>query len=75
MEFKNDLAISRGQAVNRIYYGPPGTGKTYTLLQLLKREYEQQVALISPEEWRSQIIAEKIAGLKWWEGDRTGAVG
>jgi 5-methylcytosine-specific restriction endonuclease McrBC GTP-binding regulatory subunit McrB len=27
---------------NRIYYGPPGTGKTYTLMQLLKRDYEPQ---------------------------------
>lgn len=27
---------------NRIYYGPPGTGKTYTLMQLLKRNYPQQ---------------------------------
>lgn len=53
---------------NRIYYGPPGTGKTYTLMQLLKRDYEEQIASISAEEWRSQIIAEKIAGLTWWEG-------
>jgi 5-methylcytosine-specific restriction protein B len=52
---------------NRIYYGPPGTGKTYTL-QLLKRDYEQQRELVSTEEWRNQIIAEKIAVLKWWEG-------
>lgn len=54
--------------INRIYYGPPGTGKTYTLMQLLKRDYEQAAAMISPEEWRNQIIAEKIAVLKWWEG-------
>jgi 5-methylcytosine-specific restriction protein B len=54
--------------VNRIYYGPPGTGKTYTLTRLLKREYEQQAKSISTEEWRSQLIAEKIAVLKWWEG-------
>ncbi|WP_114716643.1 McrB family protein [Vibrio cholerae] len=27
---------------NRIYYGPPGTGKTYTLMQLLKRDYAPQ---------------------------------
>ena len=27
---------------NRIYYGPPGTGKTYTLMQLLRRDYEPQ---------------------------------
>ena len=53
---------------NRIYYGPPGTGKTYTLTRLLKREYEQQAKSISTEEWRSQLIAEKIAVLKWWEG-------
>jgi len=54
--------------INRIYYGPPGTGKTYTLMQLLKRDYEQAAAMISPEQWRKQIIAEKIAVLKWWEG-------
>lgn len=27
---------------NRIYYGPPGTGKTYSLMQLLKRDYAPQ---------------------------------
>ena len=54
--------------VNRIYYGPPGTGKTYTLTRLLKRDYEQQAKSISTEEWRTQLIAEKIAVLKWWEG-------
>lgn len=54
--------------INRIYYGPPGTGKTYTLMQLLKSDYEQAAAMISPEEWRNQIVAEKIAVLKWWEG-------
>lgn len=54
--------------VNRIYYGPPGTGKTYTLTQLLKRDYEPQAASITTKEWRTQIIAEKIAALKWWEG-------
>ena len=54
--------------INRIYYGPPGTGKTYTLMQLLKRDYEQAAAMISPEELRNQIVAEKIAVLKWWEG-------
>jgi 5-methylcytosine-specific restriction protein B len=53
---------------NRIYYGPPGTGKTYTLMQLLKRDYETQVGSISTEEWRKQFIAEKVAVLKWWEG-------
>lgn len=53
---------------NRIYYGPPGTGKTYTLMQLLKRDYEPQAASITTEEWRTQIIAEKVAVLKWWEG-------
>jgi len=53
---------------NRIYYGPPGTGKTYTLMQLLKRDYETQVGSISTEEWRTQFIAEKVAVLKWWEG-------
>lgn len=53
--------------INRIYYGPPGTGKTYTLMQLLKRDYEQAAVMISPEVWRNQIIAEKIAVLTWWE--------
>jgi 5-methylcytosine-specific restriction enzyme B len=52
---------------NRIYYGPPGTGKTYTLMQLLKRDYEPQATSISTEEWRKQVIAEKVAVLKWWE--------
>ncbi|MEW5972970.1 MAG: AAA family ATPase [Pseudomonadota bacterium] len=54
--------------VNRIYYGPPGTGKTYTLTRLLKRDYEQPAQSISTEAWQSQLIAEKIAVLKWWEG-------
>lgn len=31
-----------GISKNVIYYGPPGTGKTYTLMQLLKRDYEPQ---------------------------------
>jgi 5-methylcytosine-specific restriction protein B len=56
-----------GAALNRIYYGPPGTGKTYTLTRLLKDKYEQAIQSVSPEEWRSQVIAEKIAVLKWWE--------
>jgi 5-methylcytosine-specific restriction enzyme B len=55
-------------SVNRLYYGPPGTGKTYTLTRLLKRDYEQPAKSISTEEWRNQLIAEKIAVLKWWEG-------
>ena len=54
-------------ALNRIYYGPPGTGKTYTLTRLLKQDYEQAIQSVPPEEWRSQVIAEKIAVLKWWE--------
>lgn len=53
---------------NRIYYGPPGTGKTFTLMQLLKRDYETSALKISTEQWRSQLIAEKVAALKWWEG-------
>lgn len=56
------------QPVNRIYYGPPGTGKTYELSKLLRRDYEQAMASVSNEEWRSQFIAEKIAVLTWWEG-------
>ena len=54
--------------MNRIYYGPPGTGKTYTLTRLLKRDYEQLAKSISTEAWQSQLIAEKIAVFKWWEG-------
>lgn len=53
---------------NRIYYGPPGTGKTYALMQLLRNDYETKSTPITVEEWRAQFIAEKIAGLKWWEG-------
>jgi 5-methylcytosine-specific restriction protein B len=56
------------QPFNRIYYGPPGTGKTYELSKLLKRHYEQEMASVSEEEWRRQVIAEKIAPLTWWEG-------
>ncbi len=33
--------------INRIYYGPPGTGKTYTLMQLLKRDYEQRYSFVT----------------------------
>ncbi len=57
-----------GAPLNRIYYGPPGTGKTFTLTRLLKKDYEQAMHSVSPEEWRNQVIAEKIAVLKWWEG-------
>lgn len=53
---------------NRIYYGPPGTGKTYTLMQLLKRDYEKKVTSVAREEWENQFIVEKISTLKWWEG-------
>lgn len=53
---------------NRIYYGPPGTGKTYTLMQLLKRDYETPALEITADQWRSQMIVEKVAALKWWEG-------
>ena len=59
---------SKVNCFNRIYYGPPGTGKTYTLMQLLMREYEPQASSITTEEWRTQIIGEKVAVLKWWEG-------
>lgn len=52
---------------NRIYYGPPGTGKTYTLMKLLKSDYEQPASMITLQEWRNQAIAEKIAVLTWWE--------
>lgn len=53
---------------NRIYYGPPGTGKTFTLMQLLRQDYESKAASITAKEWRTQIISEKVAMLKWWEG-------
>jgi len=52
---------------NRIYYGPPGTGKTYTLLQLLKSDYERATADVSDDEWRQQFIADNFSHLKWWE--------
>jgi 5-methylcytosine-specific restriction protein B len=63
----SDVEVLR-QPINRIYYGPPGTGKTYELSKLLKREYEQAMDSVSVEEWRSQFIAQGIAGLTWWEG-------
>jgi len=56
------------QPINRIYYGPPGTGKTYELSKLLKRDYEQSMTAVSGEEWRQQIISDRIANLTWWEG-------
>ena len=52
---------------NRIYYGPPGTGKTFELSKLLKRDYQKETASASDAEWRNQVIAEKVVGLKWWE--------
>lgn len=55
------------QPFNRIYYGPPGTGKTYELSKLLRREYEQAMTAVSSEEWRKQLINERIANLTWWE--------
>lgn len=55
------------QPVNRIYYGPPGTGKTYGLSKLLRRDYEQAMTAVSAEEWRKQLINERIANLTWWE--------
>lgn len=61
-----DVAVT--QAFNRIYYGPPGTGKTYQLQKLLEREYEQSMASVSEEEWRSQFVADRVASLTWWEG-------
>lgn len=64
---QSDASKPVAACINRIYYGPPGTGKTYTLMQLLKRDYEQPASMISPQEWRNQFIAEKIAVLTWWE--------
>ncbi|HYD48594.1 MAG TPA: AAA family ATPase, partial [Terriglobales bacterium] len=55
------------QPINRIYYGPPGTGKTYELSKLLKKDYEQAMTAVSDEEWRRQLIADRVAGLTWWE--------
>jgi 5-methylcytosine-specific restriction enzyme B len=54
--------------INEIYYGPPGTGKTYAVVKLLKENYERSATTTTAEEWRSQLIAEKIGTLKWWEG-------
>ncbi|MCH9826286.1 MAG: AAA family ATPase [Gammaproteobacteria bacterium] len=53
---------------NRIYYGPPGTGKTYEVGKVLKRDYEQPMNQVSQEEWRNQLIADRVATLTWWEG-------
>ncbi|PAT30841.1 hypothetical protein CLI92_14490 [Vandammella animalimorsus] len=53
---------------NRIYYGPPGTGKTFTLMRLLKSDYESRGADISMQERQAQFIVEHITTLKWWEG-------
>lgn len=63
----SDAEVAR-QPINRIYYGPPGTGKTYKVSELLKQDYEQTVATVAIEEWRKQFIADRIAGLTWWEG-------
>lgn len=52
---------------NRIYYGPPGTGKTYTLTELLKRDYTNASSSTTDEEWRNQFVAERIASMTWWE--------
>jgi len=65
---KRLLTNEPAACTNRIYYGPPGTGKTYTLMQLLKRDYKEQITSMSAADWRSQVIAEKIAVLTWWEG-------
>lgn len=56
-----------GMSKNIIYYGPPGTGKTYTLMQLLKRDYERATAEVSNDEWRQQFIADNFSHLRWWE--------
>ncbi|WP_175650069.1 McrB family protein [Pseudomonas sp. Marseille-P9899] len=53
--------------INRIYYGPPGTGKTWTLLQLLKSDYEDGAEVVEAQEWQQQVIAEQVASLTWWE--------
>lgn len=53
---------------NRIYYGPPGTGKTYTLMKLLKRDYETQIASDSIEELQTKIMGEDVENLSWWKG-------
>lgn len=55
-------------AINRIYYGPPGTGKTWTLRQLLEREYERGAAVVSGDAWRNHFVEQEIAQLTWWEG-------
>lgn len=65
VEMATEVVVT--QALNRIYYGPPGTGKTYEASKLLRREYEQNMTLVSKDEWQSQFIAEHIASLTWWE--------
>jgi 5-methylcytosine-specific restriction protein B len=61
-------AVASRQPTNCIYYGPPGTGKTYEVTRLLKRKYEQAMTSVSNEEWRQQLITERVAVLTWWEG-------
>lgn len=54
--------------MNRIYYGPPGTGKTFELSKLLRSDYEQPLASVSPDAWKRQIVSERVETLTWWEG-------
>lgn len=39
-DIPRQVASTTGTPRNQIFYGPPGTGKTYTLLNLLKKDYE-----------------------------------
>lgn len=59
---------TRTSAYNRIYYGPPGTGKTFQLLKLIKEQFEKHPGVMTEQDRREQLIAERVAGLKWWEG-------
>lgn len=61
------LAESTAMGFNRIYYGPPGTGKTYTLLELLKNEYETDPSTISNDKLHNIFIFEEMKKLTWWQ--------
>ncbi len=49
--------------LNQILYGPPGTGKTYTLTQTYKKQFTEEAAGLSKDEF----LLQQVKSLKWWE--------